>query len=78
MATMNISITDDLKQFVDEQVAAQSYTSTSEYLRDLIRRQRDAQQLRQMLLDGLNSGPAELADAAFFAELRALAAGKAT
>lgn len=78
MATMNISITDDLKQFVDEQVAAQSYTSTSEYLRDLIRRQRDAQQLRQMLLDGLNSGPAELADAAFFAELRALAAGNAT
>ena len=36
MATMNISLTDDLKQFVDEQVAEHAYASTSEYLRDLI------------------------------------------
>lgn len=70
MATMNISLTDDLKQFVDEQVAAKSYTSTSEYLRELIRRQRDAEQFRTLIEDGLNSGPAVEGNEEFFADLK--------
>jgi len=37
MATMNISLPDELRDFVNEQVAESSYTSTSEYLRQLIR-----------------------------------------
>ena len=59
MATMNISLPDELKQFVDAQVAEHAYGSASEYLRELIRKQRDVEKLRQMLLDGANSGPAE-------------------
>ena len=43
MATMNISLPDDLKAFVDAQVAEHAYGSTSEYLRDLIRKQRDVE-----------------------------------
>jgi len=70
MATMNISLTDDLKQFVDEQVAEHAYTSTSEYLRDLIRKQRDVAKLRGMLLDGFNSGPGELVTADTFKQMR--------
>lgn len=58
MATMNISLPDDLKAFVDAQVAEHAYGSTSEYLRELIRKQRDVEKLRGMLLDGFNSGPA--------------------
>ena len=77
MATMNISLSDDLKQFVDQQVAEHAYTSTSEYLRELIRKQRDVARLRGMLLDGFNSGPTELADDAFFAGLQEIAEGKA-
>lgn len=77
MATMNISLTDDLKQFVDEQVAEHAYASTSEYLRDLIRKQRDIAKLRGMLLDGFNSGPGQVADDAFFAGLRGIAEGNA-
>lgn len=76
MATMNISLTDDLKQFIDEQVVTHGYGSTSEYLRELIRKQRDVAQLRQMLLDGASSGAGRLVDDAFFAELRDLATGK--
>ncbi len=76
MATMNISLTDDLKQFVDEQVAAKSYTSTSEYLRELIRRQRDIERLRQMIDEGLNSGPGVVADDAWFERMRARAKGR--
>lgn len=78
MATMNISLPDELKQFVDEQVAAHAYGSSSEYLRELIRKQRDVEKLRATLLDGFNSGPAQVADEAFFAELRGVAEGKAT
>ena len=77
MATMNISLTDDLKQFVDEQVAEHAYASTSEYLRDLIRKQRDIAKLRGMLLEGVNSGPATPVDDTFFAELRDIAEGRA-
>lgn len=77
MATMNISLPDDLKSFIDAQVAEHAYSSTSEYLRELIRKQRDIEKLRNMLLEGFNSGPGQVADDAFFAELRDIAAGKA-
>jgi antitoxin ParD1/3/4 len=70
MSTMNISLPNDLKAFVDEQVAARGYASTSEYLRELIRRERDRQHLRALLLEGAASGPGVLADDAFFDSLR--------
>ncbi|WP_028008586.1 type II toxin-antitoxin system ParD family antitoxin [Solimonas flava] len=70
MATMNISLPDELKAFIDEQVAEHAYGSTSEYLRDLIRKQRDIEKLRGMLLEGANSGSGRLADDAFFEEMR--------
>lgn len=74
MATMNISLNDELKQFVDEQVAVGSFASTSEYLRQLIREQRDLARLRALIEDGLNSGPGAPADDAFFRRLRDRAA----
>lgn len=77
MATMNISLPEDLKAFVDEQVSEHAYGSTSEYLRELIRKQRDVEKLRTTLLDGFKSGPGQLADDVFFTELREIADGKA-
>lgn len=70
MATMNISLPDDLKAFVDAQVAEHAYGSTSEYLRELIRKQRDVEKLRNLLLEGANSGPGELVTADTFRQLR--------
>lgn len=70
MTTMNISLPEGLKAYVDEQVAARGYGSASEYLRDLIRRERDRQHLRALLLEGAASGPGVLADDAFFQSLR--------
>ena len=59
--SMNISLPEALKHFVEEQVANGGYTSVSEYLRELIRgaRKRQGQQerLESMLIDGLDSGP---------------------
>lgn len=70
MATMNVSLPDALKSFVDEQVAGRGYSTSSEYVRELIRKDQDRQRLRGLLLDGASSPPASPADAAFFGDLR--------
>lgn len=71
MATMNISLPDLLKSFVDEQVTRAGYGTSSEYVRDLIRRDQDRVQLRTLLLAGAKSPPVGVADAAYFSTLRA-------
>ncbi len=70
---MNVSLPEELKTFVDAQVDEGSYGSTSEYVRDLIRRDHDRRQLREALLDGARSPVTANADAAYFASLRARA-----
>lgn len=70
MSTMNVSLPAAMKAFIDEQVERKGYGSSSEYIRDLLRREQDREQLRGLLLEGLNSGPGRSADAAFFSELR--------
>lgn len=60
MQTMNISLPDTLKDFVEEQVSTGSYSSASEYMRELLRaaQERKAnEKLERLLLDGMNSGP---------------------
>jgi antitoxin ParD1/3/4 len=70
MTTMNVSLPDELKLYVDEQVGGGTYGSTSEYVRDLIRRDRERQRLRSALLEGASSAPGPIADAAYFASVR--------
>jgi antitoxin ParD1/3/4 len=70
MSTMNVSLPDSLKAFVDEQVAIRGYGSSSEYVRELIRRDQDRQQLQALLLAGAASPPGPPADAAWFDALR--------
>ncbi|PJK12830.1 type II toxin-antitoxin system ParD family antitoxin [Lysobacteraceae bacterium NML07-0707] len=73
MATMNISLPDELKAFVDERVAAQGYSSSSEFLRELIcqsRREKAAAFLHQLIAEGMASGPAEPVTAETFAQMR--------
>ena len=70
MTTMNVSLPDELKTFVDERVTHDGYGSTSEYVRDLIRRDRERGHLRDIVLEGANSGPGVVADAAYFDALR--------
>ena len=70
MSTMNISLPDTLKSFVDEQVSQRGYGTSSEYVRELIRKDQDRQQLRGLLLAGAASNPAAPADASYFEELR--------
>ena len=73
MSTMNISLPDTLKAFVDEQVAGRGYGTSSEYVRELIRKDQDRQRLRRLLLDGAESAPGAPADEVYFEGLRARA-----
>ena len=60
MATMNVSLTGPMKQFVDDEVRDGGYSSTSDFVRDLIRqRQRRKAEdfLCQLIAEGLASGP---------------------
>jgi antitoxin ParD1/3/4 len=70
MGTMNISLPDSLKSFVDEQVARRGYASSSEYVRELIRIDQDRQRLRDLLLEGAESSSTTVADDAHFNGLR--------
>ena len=70
MSTMNISLPDALKSFVDEQVRTRGYSTLSEYVRELIRKDRDRQRLRGLLLEGAASAWADTADADYFDRLR--------
>ncbi len=70
MSTMNISLPDTLKSFVDEQVSLRGYGTSSEYVRELIRKNQDRQQLRGLLLAGAASSPTAPADADYFEGLR--------
>jgi antitoxin ParD1/3/4 len=70
MSTMNISLPESLKSYVDEQVAERGYSTSSEYVRELIRKDQDRQQLRGLLLDGAASVSTTPADARYFETLR--------
>ena len=63
MQSMNISLPETLKQFVDVQIASGRYSSASEYVRELIRadeKRKAEDQLEAMLLDGLRGEETKL------------------
>lgn len=78
MATMNISLPDALREFVDEQVTRDGYATSSEYLRELIRRDQGRLKLRAMLIQGAQSVASGNADSDYFAELRQRASSRPT
>ncbi|MEO7108593.1 MAG: type II toxin-antitoxin system ParD family antitoxin [Rhodoferax sp.] len=70
MSTMNISLPDSLKEFVDTQVGSRGFGTSSEYVRELIRKDQDRQHLRGLLLAGAQSAPTAPVDANYFESLR--------
>jgi antitoxin ParD1/3/4 len=71
MGTMNISLPDSLKEYVDEQVGQCGYGTSSEYVRELIRKDQDRKRLRAIVLQGAASGLADAVDSDYFESLRA-------
>jgi len=53
--TMNISLSETLRDFVEEAVNAGGYSSVSEYMRELVRKAKTEKDLEERLLAALDS-----------------------
>ena len=56
MATMNISLPDLLRDWVQEQIQDGNYSSSSDYVRDLIRRDRESREQQTILQEAITAG----------------------
>jgi antitoxin ParD1/3/4 len=73
MPTMNISLPDPMKAFVEEEVSTGSYGSVSEYIRGLVREAQERkanQKLERLLLEGMKSGMPVEVNPEFWSEMR--------
>ena len=61
MTTMNISLPEEMKAFIEAQMAREGHASAGEYLRTLVReaqKRRAKQDLEEKFREALESGPA--------------------
>ena len=56
MATMNVSLPDLMKEWVEEQIKTGHYSNASDYVRDLIRRDQEYHDRRETLVKALITG----------------------
>ena len=79
--TMSFALPESLRAYIDERVQSGQYGNTSEYLRDLVRRDQDDQakkRMRELIMAGLESGPGRPLNRRVAAELRDRALGTPT
>lgn len=74
MATMNVSLPDPMKEWVEAQAQTGRYANASDYVRDLIRRDQERidkiAAMQRYVDDGLASGIGSRSKEAMFAEAR--------
>ena len=71
MATMNVSLPDEMKEWVEQRAGGGRFGNSSDYIRDLIRRDQEAVAELQALVDeGLNSGVSDKSLEEVFADAR--------
>jgi antitoxin ParD1/3/4 len=74
MATMNISLPDAMKQWVEDQVQTGRYGNSSDYVRDLVRKDQERaearEKLQQMVDEALASGIVEMSRDELLARMR--------
>jgi antitoxin ParD1/3/4 len=79
MSTVNISLPESMKAYIDEQVATGGYGSVSEFFRDLIRqdqKRKAKENLETLLLEGLDSGTSTPMSAQDWEDIRLAVQGK--
>jgi antitoxin ParD1/3/4 len=77
--TMSFALPESMREYIDNRVSAGNYGNTSEYIRDLVRRDQEEQarkRLRDLIEAGLASGPGRRRTRAKDRELLAIARGK--
>lgn len=79
MATMTVSLPDAMKEWIEAETAKGDYASTSDFMRDLVRRERERreprmtlEELRQKLAESRASGDSDLSFDELIAEGRRL------
>lgn len=74
MATMNVSLPDPMKEWVEAQARSGRYSNASDYVRDLIRRDQDRVaalgELQKLVTEGLESGVSDRSPADLLAVAR--------
>ena len=74
MATMNVSLPDAMKAWVEEQVQTGRYGNSSDYVRDLVRRDQERaearEKLQQMVDEALASGISDIGREELLARMR--------
>lgn len=73
MASLNVSMPAKMRTFVEARTEAGQFSTPSEYIRHLIRedaKRAETERLEELLLEGLDSGPAEPMTEDHWAELR--------
>lgn len=79
MATMNVSLPDLMKTWVEDQARSGRYSNASDYVRDLIRRDQERAakiaNMQRLVTEGLESGISERTPDEIFAAVQAEAAG---
>ncbi len=61
MTSMNISVPESMKEFIEDEVSSGGYGTASEYVRELVRdakKQKEEERIEKLLLQALESGPA--------------------
>jgi antitoxin ParD1/3/4 len=83
MATMTVSLPDPMKDWIEAQIRHGDYASVSDYVRDLVRRDRDRREqeltldeLRKKLAASRDSGISNRTVDEIFAEARETAKGR--
>lgn len=81
VCTMNIALPEPMRAYVTERVASGQYGNTSEYVRELIRKDQREQaiaRLRALVEEGLASEPATADTRSDWDDLRSMAKGNAS
>jgi antitoxin ParD1/3/4 len=77
--TMSFALPEALRSYVDQRVRSGAYGNTSEYLRELIRKDQEEQakkQLRELIKEGIESGKGRPITPKIAAELKERALGR--
>ena len=76
---MSFALPESMREYIDKRVSAGNFGNTSEYIRDLVRRDQEEQarkRLRDLIEEGLASGPGRSRTEADESELMAIARGE--
>lgn len=76
---MSFALPEAMRSYVDQRVRSGQYGNTSEYLRELIRRDQEEQarkRLRELIEEGLNAGPGRTLTPQRVAQLKKQVLGK--